>query len=254
LIQQDDFGREGDRFFGSRLRQERLLAGTDSGKLARRLGVTPDRLDDYETGRVRIGPNKLVAAATALGVPLSFFCYQDEKATHVVDADSGRTRWLAVPRPATILSSPNFKQVHSLLRIWTRMRGAWTDEITEALTQSGVLHRTSVLRQMPRGSRLVFEYCAPGLAFLRPCESLVMVGREFLEVPDREFGARTIEGYMETAWHQRPLVQSIRALIATSAGVTLRARYDRVLLPWRYHNDDLFVTGVTLRRENPVAI
>lgn len=240
--------------FGARLMQERLLAGTDRETLANRLGVTVDCLDDYETGRVRIGPTKLVAAATALGVPLSLLCYQEEKATHVVDAASGRTRWLGVPRPSTVLTSANFKQVHSLLKMWTRTHGAWVDEIPRALLAGGVMHRTSVLRQVPRGSRLVFEYCAPGLAFLRPCESLMMVGRDFLEGPDREFGARTIEGYMETACRQRPLVQSVRALIGTSAGETLRARYDRVLLPWRYRSNDLFVMGVTLRRENPVAI
>lgn len=254
MIQQEDFSREGDRLFGSRLRQERLLAGTDSDKLARRLGVTPDRLEDYETGRVRIGPNKLVAAATALGVPLSLFCYQDEKPTHVVDAENGRTRWLAIPRPRTILSSPSFKPVHSLLKIWSRTRGAWTEEILGALSTSGVLHRTSILRQMPRGTRLVFEYCASGLAFVRPCESLVLIGKEFLDVPDHEFAARSVEGYIETVWQERPLVQSIRALIRTSGGVTLRARYDRVLLPWRYTSGDLFVTGVVLRRENPVAL
>jgi transcriptional regulator with XRE-family HTH domain len=254
LIPQHDLAGEGDRMFGARLMQERLLAGTDPEKLASRLDVTADCLDDYETGRVRIGPTKLVAAATALGVPLSLLCYQEEKATHVVDAESGRTRWLAIPRPPNVLSTPSFRQVHSLLKMWSRTHGAWTNEIPRALTAGGVLHRTSVLRQMPQGSRLVFEYCAPGLAFLRPCESLTMVGREFVEGPDREFGARTIEGYMEAASRQRPLVQSVRALIRTSAGETLRARYDRVLLPWRYRSTDLLVMGVTLRRENPVAI
>lgn len=144
LIEQNDLGSEGDRFFGNRLMQERLLAGTDCDKLARRLGVTIDRLDNYETGRVCIGPTKLVAAATALACRCPSFA----------TSTNGRGTRRCRKRPDALacrfsrrpLSWPSFVQVHSLPKIWTRTRAAGTDEFPQALTASSLNTDHRILR------------------------------------------------------------------------------------------------------------
>lgn len=247
--------RPADMLFGRRLREERLLAGMSRDALARRLGVAGEILDDYETGRTRMGPINLVAAATALGVPISFFCYEDDtRAFDVVDKDTGQTRWIAVARPLTVLSYPRFSQVRPVLKIWTETRGAWTEDAILALNIAGMLPRTFLARQTPGRSHLVAERCGYGVAFLLPCESLTMVGREIQDMPDRDYGAWMAEAHAQTASRQRPLVQSVRAVIRTSAGTALRTRYDRFLLPWRCRGDDVLVLCMSLRREEPALV
>ena len=81
-----------------------------------------------------------------------------------------------------------------------------------------------------------------------------MVGREFHEMPDREYGALMAEAYARAARSEGVHVQAVRALIGTSAGVTLRTRYDRVLMPWRYKGGDVFVMCISLRRERPLPL
>ena len=245
----------GDRLIGERLRAERLVAGKHRGELASALGITEAALDSYEAGRTRIEPRQLVAAAQALGISISFFCHDaGGVGAEIVGDDTEQVRWLALSRPLTILSQPGFARVRPLLGIWNRTRGALTGEVARALAAGSVSHRTFLLRRLPRGSRLVVEHCAAGVAFLLPCEALLMVGREFHEMPDRDYGARIIEAYARTAWNEQLQIQSVRALIRTSAGAVLRTRYDRVLVPWRSGGADRFVMCVSLQRERPMVI
>lgn len=62
---------------GHRLRQARLLAGVSRKELAAAIGVGAQSVRRYETGARRMSPARLVAAATFLGVPISWFFRDD---------------------------------------------------------------------------------------------------------------------------------------------------------------------------------
>lgn len=246
---------DGDRLVGHRLKAERLLAGETRSELARTLLISDTTLDSYESGQSHVPPRQLVAASEALGIPMSFFSH-DAGSVDVdcLDDTTEEMRWLALSRPATVLSQASFARAQPLFRVWRDARGALNCDIANALTAGNIAHRTFLLRQLPTGSQLVVEHCAWGVAFLLPCESLLMLGRELCDMPDRDYGARMIKAYAHTAWSECVHVQSVRALIRTSAGTTLRTRYDRVLLPWRFKSNDLFVMCVSLQRELPTVL
>lgn len=239
-----------DLLVGNRLRQERLLAGLTTEDLASLLGIGPDALRRFEAGQRRIDAALLTAAVALLDIPLSFFSYEIERpATQAGDDPPDRARWVALPRPPCALALDGFAPVHPLIKLWRETRGLLCDEIPAALRAGGVLHRTHLLRQSPRSSRLIIESCAPGVAILRPCESLLMVGREFHELPDSAYGAWVAEAYAEAAQDGRPRLQSVRASIRGTKSGTVHARYDRALLPWRGPGTDRLIMGISLQRE-----
>ncbi len=62
-----------DRFVGSRVRMQRLLAGMSQEKLGDALGLTFQQVQKYEKGTNRISASRLQQLAKILGVPVSFF-------------------------------------------------------------------------------------------------------------------------------------------------------------------------------------
>ncbi|HUH86348.1 MAG TPA: hypothetical protein VLX85_17200, partial [Stellaceae bacterium] len=156
--------------------------------------------------------------------------------------------WLALTRPLTALSSPSFVQLEPLICLWRETRGALTGDVDAALRAGRISQRMVLLRRQAPSSRLVFERIGGGFAHIRPCEGMLAIGRGFDEVPDRHYGARQGEAYMETGRSRSIRIESVRALVSTSDGALLNTRYDRVLLPWRDRNDQ-FVMGVSLLRE-----
>lgn len=242
--------RQTDALVGNRLRQERLLAGYTVDDLAAFLGIGSGLLRRYETGQQPLEASRLAAAALLLDVPLSFFCYEiDRPLPHRTDDRADRARWVALPRPWSALSRPDFRPVQPLVKLWTETRGARSDEIDAALRAGGIRHRAYLLRQTPHASRLIVESFASGVAFLKPCESLLMTGREMHDMPDGDYGAWTAETYAEAARDGRPRLQSVRADIRTSSAATVRGRYDRILLPLRGPGSERSIIGISLRRE-----
>lgn len=63
---------------GHRLRQARLLAGLSRKELAVAIGVGAQSVRGYETGARPMPPARLVAAATVLGVSISWFFRGDD--------------------------------------------------------------------------------------------------------------------------------------------------------------------------------
>jgi hypothetical protein len=99
---------------------------------------------------------------------------------------------------------------------------------------------------------MIIEHLGAAIKIMRPCEALLGVGREFGEHhSDWEYSAWVADAYAEALRSDELCIDSIRAFIRTSDGVTLRTRYDRVLLPWR-RKGDAFVMGLSLQREVPV--
>jgi transcriptional regulator with XRE-family HTH domain len=62
-----------DRFVGSRVRMQRLLAGMSQEKLGDALGLTFQQVQKYEKGTNRISASRLQQLSKILGVPVSFF-------------------------------------------------------------------------------------------------------------------------------------------------------------------------------------
>jgi len=66
-----------DRFVGERIRLYRSMIGMSQQKLAENIGVTFQQLQKYERGENRIGAGRLLMAATALGIPITFLLDQE---------------------------------------------------------------------------------------------------------------------------------------------------------------------------------
>lgn len=160
----------------------------------------------------------------------------------------------SVPRSLRNLATPSFGMVRPIVDLWKDRRGAFGEEVHRLVIAQGLLQRTVLARQMTRSSRFITEHIGAGIKIMRPCEALLIVGRELNEQPDRDYGAWVAEAYAETSWARRPRLESVRAFIRTSAGTSLRTRYDRVLLPWRGDGDDLYVMCLSIRREVPVVM
>jgi transcriptional regulator with XRE-family HTH domain len=238
-----------DRLVGARLRQERLLAAISRARLAAAIGITEQILRRHEAGELRLEPRTLVRAVAALGIPLSFFCYDLDEAAADIDGEAAeRRRWRAVPRPLTILGDEKFARVERVIALWHATRGVLGEELPATLSAAGLMGRSFLLRCPPSTTRLMLEFCAPAVRFLRPCESLLMVGREFHDMPDRDYGAWVAEAYGAALTSEAPSVQSVRAEVRASDAAIVRARYDRVLLPWRSRGER-FVLGLSLERE-----
>ena len=161
---------------------------------------------------------------------------------------------LSEPRNPKVLTLPPFAKVQPIVSLWKQMRGELTQEVHEAVRAGGLDQRMILVRRPRRSRRLITEHLGSAIMVLRPCESLLMVGREFGEHPDGDYGAWVVESYDETCWHRRPRVESVRALVRTSKTMTLRTRYDRVLIPWRSKGDDLLIMGVSVQRDVPTAV
>ena len=83
---------------------------------------------------------------------------------------------------------------------------------------------------------------------MRPCEALLAVGRELHDQPHGEYGAWIAEAYAKALAERRVKVESCRALVHAWPARTIRARYDRVLIPWYRNSVDPFLMCVSIRR------
>jgi transcriptional regulator with XRE-family HTH domain len=245
---------EFDRTIGSRLRRERWLSGTSRDEMGRALGVSGEIVRAYECGEKRVPPVQLAAATAALDVSMSLLFYHDDRyAPRVADEDMDLCPTLAIGRPLVFLDRPGFAQVRSILTLWQDLRGELIDDVHRAVQAAGLLPRTILMRQVS-ASRLVIEHLGAGIALLRPCETLLAIGREFDDMPDRNYGGWVAQAYDEALGGGAPRVASVRASVRTSAAATLRTRYDRVLLPWRGRGDEMYVMGLSIRREPPKEV
>jgi hypothetical protein len=160
---------------------------------------------------------------------------------------------LAERRTVRVLNLPEFKTVRELIDLWRGTRGELTDDVRRTAFASGLFQRTILVRQTS-SMRLITEHLGAGIMILRPCEALLTIGRDFADMPDRDYGAWVAQAYEEVLGSRRLRVDSVRASVRTSATTTLRTRYDRVLMPWRGKGSDMFGMGVSIRRESPTEV
>lgn len=163
-----------------------------------------------------------------------------------------RVPHLSVPRGIQNLRTAPFARVRLAVDLWRQSRGELTEDVYCAMLTWPSFHRSILVRQSPRSRMLVTEHINPGFAHIRPCEALERLGRDFADMPDPEYGAWVADGYGAALHSRRLRLESVRSRIRTSAATTMRTRYDRILMPW-WRRGDLFVMGLSLRREVSVA-
>jgi hypothetical protein len=161
------------------------------------------------------------------------------------DDEREHDRWIAIRRPPQILSLPDFAQAAPLVSLWHDKRGELTEDVEDTLLVSGLLQRVIILRRPPQSSRLITHHFGSRIVFVRPDD---IVGRDIQDLPDRDYGALVAEAYDEALTLGAPFVQATRAIIRGWDGKTIGARYDRVLIPWRWRGSDQFVMCISLRR------
>jgi hypothetical protein len=159
---------------------------------------------------------------------------------------------LSVPRGLRNLTTAPFAVFRPIVELWRERRGVLTDDVYRAMLRDGAYDRAVLARQLPRSSRFIIEHLGAGHHHLRPCEALRTIGREVQEQPDQQYGAWIGEAYDEASSGRRLRIDSVRAEVSTSAATLLRARYDRLLMPWRARGDVL-VLAVSIRRELSVV-
>jgi hypothetical protein len=162
---------------------------------------------------------------------------------------AGRPRWLAVEKKLDTLALPAFEKVQPVVALWKANRGRLGEDLYQALRASDLLQRAVLVRKLPRSSRLVYEHFGVGIRAMRPCETLRLVGRDIDDITDRDYGSWIGQTYSEALGRRRLQLTSVRAAVRTSEAATLRVRYDRLLMPWRKSGSDLFVLGISMRRE-----
>jgi hypothetical protein len=153
----------------------------------------------------------------------------------------------SVERALRNLGTPDFADARPIVELWRGRRGALDNDVWKELAAHRAWLRAVVARKVPGTSHLVTHYFGLGHRHLRPCETLMALGRELHERPDRDYGAWVAQSYAEGLWDCRVRIDSVRARVHTSAAATLLARYDRVLMPWR-SGSDTFVMGISIRR------
>lgn len=159
---------------------------------------------------------------------------------------------LSVPRGLHNLMTARFSAARPVVELWRKRKGELTEDVYRAMLHDHAFSRVLLARQLPQSSQLIVEYVGSGHQHLRPCEALRIIGRRIQDQPDRQYGEWIAQAYEEASRDRRLRVDSVRARVSTSAATLLRARYDRVLMPW-YERGDVLVMSVSIRRELSVV-
>lgn len=159
----------------------------------------------------------------------------------------------AVRRHLRNLATPPFAMVRPIIDLWKDRRGEFDEEVLQAIEAQSLMHRMILVRKAAQGSTLITEHFGSGIMIMRPCESLLIVGRDFYQHHrDRDYGTWVADAYAETLWRRHPRLESVRATVRTETAASLKVRYDRLIVPWRAGDSDLFATAVSIQREVPV--
>ena len=158
---------------------------------------------------------------------------------------------LSERRNRRVLNLPTFACARPIVDLWEQTRGELSADIDGALIAGGVRDRMILLRQLPKSDRLSTEHFGSAITFLKPVEIL---GRDIRQQHDGDYGVWMAEAYVDVLSSRRLRVESCHARIRTSAGTTIHARYDRVLIPWRRKNDALFAMCISIQRGTPIEL
>lgn len=164
--------------------------------------------------------------------------------------------WLAIEQSSQIITvSPTFDRVAPIVRLWRQTRGRAPENLPDLLRESGLLARSVVARPRGDSSHLTIEHFGTGFnRAMKPCEGLLQVGRNLDDVLDRGYAGWVAESYAHALAERRLRLETCDATFRTGEATSIRARYDRVLIPWTGKSRDLLILGISIRRSvTPVA-
>jgi hypothetical protein len=164
------------------------------------------------------------------------------------DPDTKLSR-VIIPRDLRDLGLSSFAVARELFQVWKRRRGELGVELHRRLMIEAQRRSTILVRQPARSSRLIVEHFSSPIAFVRPCQALSLIGQDYQNLPDADFGRWSARGYGEALATRTPGLWSMLADLRTPEGAIARSRYDRLLLPWRSAGGDGWVLSLPLLRK-----
>jgi len=160
-----------------------------------------------------------------------------------------RYRWLAAERNLKSLSLPGFASARAMVRLWKECHAQMPDDLPRTIGRLADINRMVVVRRPAGTSRLLVEHFGAGISVRQPCDAFLAVGRDFVDLPDRDYGNWAAEAYLRSLDSGRLRLESVNATVRRSEATTVIGRYDRLLMPWRGSGDDGFVICMSIRRK-----
>ncbi|HXY99068.1 MAG TPA: hypothetical protein VEI03_03645 [Stellaceae bacterium] len=198
-------------------------------------------------------PRQILLAALASGAwSYRIFASIADFGAHAEDLAAGRPgatqRFLAIEKPEPALAAwPTFRKALPVVRLWRKNRGELSEDLAPTLMSAGLFDRSLLARGA--GAQLVWEHFGAGFTGVyQPCESLLQVGRDVHEFCDAAYGAWTAESYARTFAGSRLRLDTCDATFQTPRASYIRARYDRILMPWTYRSQKSVVLAISIRR------
>jgi hypothetical protein len=164
-----------------------------------------------------------------------------------------RQPWLATELGFEALLHPRLSPLASLMRLWEANRGQLPEDFPSAVKQLGLIHRSILLRKLPKSEQLIHESVPTGVPFMKPCEWLNLIGREVEDFTDHKYASWAAETYRKILVKGAPRLDAVRATVHRADGASLITRYYRLAIPWQRSGADSFVSVVSVRRELSIS-
>jgi hypothetical protein len=142
------------------------------------------------------------------------------------------------------LRHPKRRILRDLAIAWRRARGLLADDLLAPFREVNSRDRFVLVRTA--GRRGTIEHFGSGITCFGDTEPLV--GRDIEDQPDPIYGENTARGFREVHLAAFPRLELVDAVIRPPGCPVQRARYDRLLLPWRTRDGSRFVSSTSILR------
>jgi hypothetical protein len=145
------------------------------------------------------------------------------------------------------LRHPKRKQLWRLYTKWKRSRGQMSlAEFSSAV--SNPYSAEAFIARLPHHDRPIIETWPRYIKAYKPCEAVILLGREITDQPDTAYGHAVAPGYVSVNREERPRLELVEAVVHQASGLKRRSRYERLLLPWRAGAGERLVVSESLIR------
>jgi hypothetical protein len=138
------------------------------------------------------------------------------------------------------------------LASWGKARGRLNR--SELDREIGSVNNDRILLRVQSGDRLQMDALTDVVGAYPPCERMRLLGLDIGEQPDRSFGTWLSEPYRVFTREAAPSLQLLEvALPSPNSSDVVRARYERLLLPWQSPGGDKWISTHALVRMRRVV-
>jgi hypothetical protein len=142
------------------------------------------------------------------------------------------------------LRHPKRRVLRDLAITWRRARGFLSGDLLEPFREVNSRERFVLVRTAGRHGTI--QHFGHGITCFGPTEPLV--GRDIEDQPDPIYGENTARGFHEVHLAAVPRLELVDSVIRPPGRPVQRARYDRLLLPWRAADGRGFVSSTSILR------